>query len=121
MGNCIEDLALNDDIIEKVKDEATKMIRQLMKDDVIEIILYGSCSRGDYSEDSDIDIAIITRCDRIEAKKYDDGLASIATALAMKYFAVVNFVSLPFSEFEQKKAWYAYFRNIATEGEVIYG
>ncbi len=121
MGNCIEDLALNDDIIEKVKDEATKMIRQLMKDDVIEIILYGSCSRGDYSEDSDIDIAVITGCDRIEAKKYDDGLAGIATALAMKYFAVVNFASLPFSEFEQKKAWYAYFRNIATEGEVIYG
>ena len=32
-------------------------------------ILYGSYARGDYSQDSDIDIALITRCDRITVKK----------------------------------------------------
>ena len=57
----------------------------------------------------------------MEAKKYSEGLANIATALAMKYFAVVNFVCLPADEFAEKKSWYAYFRNIDLEGEVLYG
>ena len=77
--------------------------------------------KGDYTEDSDIDIALITKCNRLEVKKYDEELANIATNLAMKYFAIVNFVCLPYDEFTEKKTWYAYFRNIDLEGEVLYG
>ena len=66
------------------------------------MILYGSCARGDYTRESDVDIALLTKCDRMEAKKYDDGLDAIATQLAMKYFAVVNFVCLPQDEFIKK-------------------
>ena len=63
----------------------------------------------------------ITKYDRNEVKKYSGALAGIATALAMKYFAIVNFVCLPCDEFVTKKTWYAYFRNIDREGEVVYG
>lgn len=115
------DLALNNRIIDAVKKEASCMAVDLMGDDLAEVILYGSCARGDYTADSDIDIALITRCSRIEAKKYSEELADIATALAMKYFAVVNFVCLPADEFAEKKSWYAYFRNIDLEGEILYG
>ena len=115
------DLALNDKIINIVKKEASCLASALMKDDLAEVILYGSCARGDYSADSDIDIALITKCNRMESKKYSDGLACIATNLAMKYFAVVNFVCLPADEFADKKSWYAYFRNIDLEGETLYG
>ncbi len=115
------DLALNNDIIEKIKLEATEMVKELMGSDLVEVILYGSCARGDYTEDSDVDIALIIKCNRLESKKYDDNLAGIATDLAMKYFAVVNFVSLPYDEFVEKRTWYAYFKNIEAEGEVLYG
>lgn len=83
----MENLALNFETIEKIKMEATKMIK--------EIILYGSFARGDYTDDSDIDIALLLKCSRMEAKKYDDALAEISTVFAIKYFAIVNFVSLP--------------------------
>ncbi len=119
MESRIDELILSDEIIEHVNLEAAGMLKELLKDDLVEVILYGSCARGDYTDDSDIDIAVITRCDRLEAKKYNDGLAKIATELAMKYFAVVNFVCLPQSEFEQKKTWYAFFRNIASEGKIV--
>lgn len=115
------ELVLNDEIIGKVKIEATDLVKNLMKTDLIKIILYGSCARGDYTEDSDIDIALITKCDRLDVKKYGDALADIATKLAMKYFAVVNFVCLPYDEFMEKRMWYAYFRNIEAEGEVLNG
>lgn len=115
------DLMLNNEVINSVKKEAASLASELMKGDLVEAILYGSCARGDYTADSDIDIALLTKCDRIEAKKYAEELANIATALAMKYFAVVNFVCLPCDEFAEKKTWYAYFRNIDLEGEVLYG
>ncbi len=115
------DLLLDEKTIDIVKKEATNLASELLKEDLVEVILYGSCARGDYTEDSDVDIALITKCDRLEAKKYDEALAGIATELAMKYFAIVNFVCLPYGEFMEKKAWYAYFRNIDLEGEVLYG
>lgn len=112
---------LNDNLINEVKEECTSLVRDLLKDDLVEVVLYGSCARGDYSEDSDIDIVLLTKVNRLEAKKYEDDLASIATEMAMKHFAIVNFVCLPFDEFEEKKTWYPYFMNIAEEGEVLYG
>ncbi len=114
-------LALNYKVIENVKQEATEMVKTLMGTDLVEVILYGSCARGDYTDDSDIDIALLVKCNRLEAKKYDDVLADISTELAMKYFAVVNFVSLPYGEYVEKKKWYGYFKNIDMEGEVLYG
>lgn len=117
----MNDLILNERTINSVKLEATKLASELMREDLVEVILYGSCARGDYTDDSDIDIALITKCDRMEVKRYDDALAGIATTLAMKYFAIVNFVCLPYDEFVEKKTWYAYFRNIDLEGEVLYG
>ena len=71
---------------------------------MVEIILYGSCARGDYSEESDIDIALFVKGSRAEAAKYSEGLDRIATVLAMKYFAVVNFVCLPYEEFMGEEA-----------------
>lgn len=35
-----------------------------------------------------------------------------------KIFAIVNFVLLPYDEFEEKKSWYGYFKNIDREGRV---
>lgn len=114
-------LALNHKIIDKVKQEATEMVKTLMGVDLSEVILYGSCARGDYTDDSDIDIALLVKCNRMEVKKYGDALAGISAKLAMKYFVVVNFVSLPYEEFLEKRTWYGYFRNIDIEGEVLYG
>lgn len=115
------EIALNGELIDIVKMESTYLVHNLMQDDLVEAVLYGSCARGDYTEDSDIDIALLTKSDRLEAKKYDEQLARIATELAMKYFAIVNFVCLPYEEFLEKKTWYPYFMNIATEGEGLYG
>ena len=55
------------------------MTHRLMGGDLKAVILYGSCARGDFAEDSDVDIALLTRCNRKEGKKYDDGLDVIAT------------------------------------------
>lgn len=115
------DLTLNQNIIDKVKYESVLLICDALGKDIKKIILYGSCSRGDFLDDSDIDIALIVSCDRAEMSKYNDMLAEIATKLAAKYFTIVNFVCVPEHEFEERKTWYPYYRNIDKEGELLYG
>lgn len=117
----MQELLLNDKVLSAIKQEATIMVKELFGQDLVEIILYGSCARGDYSEDSDVDIALLTKSDRMKGQMYNSGLAAIATELAMKYFAIVNFVCIPYEEYIEKKSWYTYFRNIEIEGEVLYG
>ena len=112
---------LSENLIEVIKKDATQMVVQAMDP--------GSCGgnslrvvcKGDFSEDSDIDIALLTRCGRTEAKKYNGTLSAIATEIAMKYFQIVNFVCLPYEEFIEKKSWYPYFYNIEKEGQILYG
>lgn len=117
----MENLILTEEIISKVKKEAVDSAHSLLGTDLVEAVLYGSCARGDYTADSDVDIALVTKCGRMESKKYEDGLDAIATELAMKYFTIINFVCLPYKEFMEKKSWYGFFRNIEKEGEVLYG
>ena len=117
----LKNLALNYTVIEKVKTAVIPELKNALGDDLIKCILYGSCARGDFSDDSDIDIALLVRCSRIESEKYSWILADISTKFAMEYFAVVNFVCIPYEEYDQKKSWYLYFRNISRDGEVLYG
>ena len=110
------DLALNTERIQAVKDYVVDKIKDFMKSDLVEIILYGSCARGDYTEDSDIDIALITKCDRLEAKKYSSKLAGLATELAMEYFVIVNFICLPYEEYSTQNDRCGYFYSIREDG-----
>lgn len=115
------ELHLTQSTIDKVKKEIVLLVCDALGGEINKILLYGSCSRGDFTEDSDIDIALCVSCDRTDVKKYSDILAEIATQLAMKYLAIVNFVCLSESEFEERKSWYPYFKNIDQEGELLYG
>ncbi len=117
----MKNIDLNSSIIEKIKVEAPELIKEFMKNDLVKMILYGSCARGDFKEYSDVDIALLTKGSRTDAWKYNDKIDEVTTKLAMKYFAVVNFVLLPYDEFEEKKSWYGYFKNIDKEGIKLYG
>lgn len=116
----LQNTELNTEIIEKIKIEAPAMIRKFMKKDLMKMILYGSCARGDFKGYSDVDIALLAKGGRTDTWKYNDRIDEVAAELALKYFTVVNFVLLPFDEFEEKKKWYGYFKNIEREGINLY-
>ena len=106
--------------IEYVKSEAVKNITRILNDDCRQIILYGSYARGDFTADSDIDIAILTVCDRNQVKTYGSQIDELSTRIGLDTMAIVNFICLPYSEFVEKKSWYPYFRNIDRDGIILY-
>ena len=103
---------MNGNDIEQAVEILKEKIPLNMKNHVKKIVIYGSCARGDYTENSDIDVAILTDCDRLQVKKYDDLLMDIVTDIAMETNIIVEYTCIPENEFMEKKAWYAYFKNI---------
>ena len=69
----------------KLLDELLKKLRfnieDVIKSDLSEVILYGSYARGDFDEESDIDIAVIVDSSRELLRKYHKGLVEIMTLL----------------------------------------
>ena len=112
---------MNQNMIDRVIIEFIEMIKKNIGEDVVQCRLFGSCARGDYDDYSDIDIVLLTNCNREESEQYTDTLIDIVTELAMKYYVVVNALCIPFKEYEEKKSWYDFFVNIEEEGQMIYG
>lgn len=45
----MSEIVLNNAVIKKVKEEAAGMVKTAIGKDLVKIVLYGSCSRGDYT------------------------------------------------------------------------
>lgn len=115
-----ENLAALLGALSEVEETTVREIPALMKDDCEKIILYGSFARGDYTLDSDVDIAILTKSDRDKARRFDPDIDEIAASIGIKTMMIVNYICLPIKEFEEKKGWYPFFMNIASDGRVLY-
>ena len=112
---------MKNDTIERISNETARRIPEMIREHLKRIILFGSCARGDYSEESDIDIAVLVDCNREETSRYKDDLVRLSAEMDLANMVVVNFVCLPYSEFNEKKSYYPFYSNIEKEGKVIYG
>ena len=96
--------------------EVVKNIKEIFGDDLIGVILYGSYARGDYNDESDIDIALLIDKDRISLKRYNDLLVSQMTHFMLEHDVFISFNEIPFKEFEEYKEVLPYYKNIDKEG-----
>ena len=108
-------------ILDTVKRKSVDEVSAVLKDHLQKMILFGSYARGDYSSESDIDIAVLVSDDREGSTKYQPELVSISSKIDLESMAVVNFICLPLKEFDERKSYYPFYSNIEKEGEVIYG
>ncbi len=94
----------------------TEIYYSVYGEDVVRIILYGSYARGDYQNDSDIDIVAIVRGDRVDLQNRLKKIWDISSDLELEYGTIVSPTVIPFSEFEQYKDDLPYYKNIQNEG-----
>lgn len=106
--------------IDSIRRESVKGISDIVKDDLEKIIMFGSHARGDYTSESDIDIAVIINRTRKDIDKYKDELIELSADIDLRNFVVVNFLCVPNEEFKEKKSYYPIYANIEKEGVVWY-
>ena len=85
-------------------------------EDIVKIVLYGSYARGDYQNDSDIDVVAIVRGERKDLQERLKEVWDVSSDLELEYGTIVSPTVIPLDEFEKYKADLPYYRNIQNEG-----
>ena len=93
-----------------------KQIRKIFGASLRQIILYGSYARGDYRDNSDMDIMILVDVKPEEISVYADKVYDITYDFEMQYGMEINPSVQSIQIYEQWKVVYPFFMNIEKDG-----
>lgn len=93
-------------------------VRKVIPDKIISIVLYGSVARGDATNESDVDIAIIIK-DKLDSNT-EDALSDIIVDLNLKYDIVFSVIDIQNEELQKWGNVLPFFKNVAKDGVVLW-
>lgn len=97
-----------------------KELKDLYKDKLKAVILYGSVARGTAQEDSDVDILVLVDVTPEELRNYADALSDISTEFALEFLKVFSILDVSFQEFSEWKDVSPFYRNVSRDGVMLY-
>ncbi|MBD5548255.1 MAG: nucleotidyltransferase domain-containing protein [Lachnospiraceae bacterium] len=105
--------------IDKISQQISQSYRSVYGDNIVAIYLYGSYARGNYDEESDVDIAAIIRGNRIDLQRKLKQIWDVSADIGLKNDVIVSPTVIPFDEYEEYKHTLPYYMNIQKEGKRI--
>lgn len=99
----------------------SKQVKDILGDKLTKIILYGSYARGDYKENSDIDIMILTTLTDEEIRRIKTDIYDLAFDFQMEYDADINVIVKNEEHFNYWLGALPFYDNVQREGIVLNG
>lgn len=96
-----------------------QIYRSVYGENLVQVILYGSYARGDYTHDSDVDIVAIVHGNRTLLQEQLKKVWDESCEMELEYNTVLSPTVIPYEEFEKFREDLPYYRNIAREGVVV--
>lgn len=103
-----------DELIRRINSELQKKF----KEKLAKIVLFGSYARGDYDNESDIDIFVLIEDD--EPEKYSDEIVDLEVDLTIKFGVLPSIILRDINYFHENKEIIPFYRNVEKEGVEIY-
>ena len=75
--------------------EVKERLKEILGDDLVEVILFGSYARGEAREDSDVDVLVVVRR-RVTLEEYDR-LSEITEKYVLEKGLVISLIVYPIS------------------------
>ena len=100
----------------QILEDFAKKSKEIFGDKLKDVILFGSYARGDYHDESDIDIMLIADIPEEQVVQYVYKFSSYLTDLAMDYDVMIAPVFEPYDKFERLKDTVPFFKNVQREG-----
>ncbi len=107
-----------DEKVNALLDEVEEKLLHLFEKKLTTIILYGSYARGDYDEESDIDIIALVEDE--ELRRYDDEIIDFEIDLTIKYGIMPSILIENRDYFTKNKKVEYLFQNVSKYGKTIY-
>ena len=104
------------DLIEQYVEEIKKIYGSYVR----QIILYGSCARGDFRPDSDVDIMILADISDLELKAYAQQLSYMTYDFNMDHDTDIKPIAKSETHFKKWIVNYPFYSNVHKEGVVLY-
>ena len=111
---------LQDEKLKKILMELAEMLREVYRDKLKAVILYGSVARGMATEDSDVDIMVLVDGTDQELRAFEDRLSDVSTDISIKYFKVFSIIDVRYQEYMDWMQVSPFYRNVSEEGVVLY-
>ena len=93
--------------------------REILKSNLSKLIVYGSYARGDYKENSDIDVMILTPLSKEEIEKIENDIFNLAFDLELESGLVINPVLENETHYKYWLGALPFYNNVEREGIVI--
>lgn len=99
--------------------EFARGIKKILGKQLSKIILYGSYARGDYDENSDIDLMVLTTLTEEEIEKRETEIFDLAFDFQMDYGVDISVVVKNEEHFNYWLGALPFYDNVQKEGLVI--
>ena len=108
--------------LKQILDELIKNVIPIFGEKLKRVILFGSYARGDYDEESDIDVMFLIDDDaRILHSKYRKAVREIISDIDFKYGTLLCSVLQNERDFYECIDNIPFYRNVEKEGITLYG
>ena len=101
-------------------DQYIEIIKEIYGEHLYRIVLYGSYARGNYRDDSDIDIMILSDLSDAELKKYSQKLCYKTYDFNMDHDIDIKPIAKSAEHFQKWIINYPFYANVDREGVTIY-
>ena len=99
--------------------EYAKDMKHLFGTDLSKVFIYGSYARGDYTENSDVDVMVLVKTPEKEIKNYTDRVSDLAFDYMMRYEVNISPIVKNEEHFNYWVDNLPYYRNVRNEGVLI--
>jgi len=107
--------------IKNILNEFIMRINDVLKGKVDKIILYGSYARGDYSENSDLDIMILTNLSEEEIVDIRTEIWDIASDIGLENDIIISIMLKNIEDYNYWLDTLPFYMNVKKEGVVLNG
>ena len=99
--------------------EFTQQVQRVLGKSLKKVILYGSYARGDYREDSDIDIMVLTTLTDEEIRQIKTTIYDVAFDFQMEYGVDISVIIKNEEHFNYWLGALPFYDNVQKEGVVL--
>ena len=110
----------SENTLQKILGIVAGKMKETFSEKLCSIVLFGSYARGDYNDESDIDVFVMVDMDKTELAAYRDTVSDILFELNLEYDVLLSVKLQDKATFEKWENDLPFFMNVKNEGVLLY-